>query len=140
MFIAKERIKNKFEDLPVIGAHCYGYYSKILPGCKWDGCSAGRSSIGITSDGSIVGCLAMGNNRFIEGSVRDKSLNEIWENPNNFPYNRKFDEEKLGPNCKNCKYAAKCKGGCNAMSYTITNKFHNNPYCFHSIEENILTA
>jgi len=138
MFIAKERIKNKFEDMPVIGAHCYGYYSKILPGCKWDGCSAGTSAIGITSDGNIVGCLSMGNNRFIEDNVRNKSLKEIWENPNNFSYNRKFNKTKLGPNCKNCKYGIKCKGGCNAMSYSITNQFHNNPYCFYNIEKNII--
>jgi len=138
LFIAKERIKNPFEDLPVIGAHCYGYYSKILPGCKWEGCQAGITAIGITSDGNIVGCLSMGNNRFIEGNVRSQSLREIWENPNNFAYNRKFDKTKLGPNCRNCKYGEKCKGGCNSMSYTITKRFHNDPYCFYAIEEKII--
>jgi len=135
LFIAKERIKNRFEDLPVIGAHCYGYYSEILPGCEWDGCQAGISSIGITSDGGIVGCLSMGNDRFIEGNVRDKSLREIWEDPNSFEYNRKFDETKLGPNCRNCKYGLKCRGGCNSMSYTLTGRFHNDPYCFYAIEK-----
>lgn len=138
LFIAKQRINNPFEDLPVIGAHCYGYYSKILPGCKWDGCSAGRTAIGITSDGGIVGCLSMGNNRFIEGNIREKSLKEIWENPDNFSYNRKFDISKLGPNCKNCKYGARCQGGCNANSFTITGEFHNNPYCFYNIERNLI--
>lgn len=138
LFIAKERIKNKFEDIPVIGAHCYGYYSKILPGCEWNGCSAGISAIGITSDGNIVGCLSMGNDRFIEGNRRDKSLKEIWEDTNNFAYNRKFEELKIGPNCTNCKYEVECKGGCNSMSYTTTQKFHNDPYCFYNIEKNIL--
>ncbi len=138
LFIAKERIKNPFKDLPVIGAHCYGYYSKVLPGCKWDGCAAGVTAIGMTSDGGIVGCLAMGNNRFIEGNVRNESLREIWENPDNFAYNRKFDRTKLGPNCRKCKYGVKCKGGCSAMSYTTTNKFHSNPYCFYAIENKII--
>lgn len=138
LFIAKERIESSFKNLPVIGAHCYGYYSKILPGCSWEGCSAGISSIGITSDGRIVGCLSMGNNRFIEGNIREKSLKEIWEDSNNFSYNRKFDKNQLGPNCKGCKYGDVCKGGCNAMSYTLTEKFHNNPYCFYTIEENLI--
>jgi radical SAM protein with 4Fe4S-binding SPASM domain len=138
LFIAKERIENSFKDLPVIGAHCYGYYSKILPGCSWEGCTAGISSIGITSDGGIVGCLSMGNNRFIEGNIREKSLREIWEDPNNFAYNRKFSKEQLGPNCKDCKYGAICKGGCNAMSYTLTGRFHNDPYCFYAIEKNVI--
>lgn len=138
LFIAKERIENSFKDLPVIGAHCYGYYSKILPGCSFEGCSAGITSIGITSDGGIVGCLSMGNERFIEGNIREKSLREIWEDPNNFAYNRKFTKEQLGSNCKDCKYGAICKGGCSAMSYNLTGRFHNNPYCFYTIEKNII--
>ncbi len=138
LFIAKERIENSFKNLPVIGAHCYGYFSKILPGCSWEGCSAGITSIGITSDGGIVGCLSMGNDRFIEGNIREKSLKEIWENPNSFSYNRKFDKNQLGPNCKDCKYGAICKGGCNAMSYILTGQFHNDPYCFYAIERNII--
>ncbi len=141
LFIASQRIKNKFSDLPVIGAHCFGYYSKILPGCHgWKGCSAGLSSIGITSNGGIVGCLSMGNNRLIEGNVRKQDLKETWENPDNFAYNRKFDKADLGPNCKDCKYGVKCKGGCNSMSYTITNKIHNNPYCFYAIEKDVIKA
>lgn len=135
LFIAKARTRNRFEDLPVIGAHCYGYYSTVLPGCKWDGCSAGRTAIGVTSDGGIVGCLSMGNNRFIEGNVNEKSLKEIWNDPDSFAYTRKFSKEMLGPNCKGCKHGAKCQGGCNAMSYTSTNNSHNNPYCFYAIEK-----
>ncbi len=139
LFIAKQRIKTTFNDLPVMGAHCFGYNSKVLPGCKtWKGCTAGISSIGITSDGSIVGCLSMGNNRFIEGNIREKSLKEIWNDENKFIYNRKFTKERLGPNCIECKFGVKCRGGCNAMSYTITNKFNNDPYCFYKIEKDIL--
>ncbi|MFX1451243.1 MAG: radical SAM protein [Promethearchaeota archaeon] len=136
-FIANIRKKNAFDDLPVIGAHCFGYFSEIYPVSEWDGCWAGISSIGITSDGGIVGCLSMGNDRFIEGNVRKKSLIDIWENPDNFAYNRKFDESKLGSNCKDCEFGVKCKGGCNSVSYTLTKKFHNNPYCFRSIEKRI---
>ncbi len=133
-FIAAMRKNNLFDDLPVVGAHCLGYYSANLPLSQWDGCWAGISSIGITSDGGIVGCLSMGNDRFIEGNVRNESLIDIWENPSNFAYNRKFEKSKLGPNCKDCKFGIQCKGGCNSVSYILTNKFHNNPYCFHLIE------
>ncbi len=139
LFIAKQRIKTKFDDLPVIGAHCFGYYSKILPGGKsWKGCTAGLSSLGVTSDGGIVGCLSMGNNRLIEGNIRNQNLKEIWYDENKFRYNRNFIEKQLGPNCMNCKYGGRCRGGCNSMSYTITNKFNNDPYCFYQIENNLL--
>jgi radical SAM protein with 4Fe4S-binding SPASM domain len=135
LFIAKERIRNKFEDLPVVGAHCYGYYSKVLPGCRWNGCQAGISSIGITSDGNIVGCLSMGNDRFIEGNVRQKSLVEIWNDQGTFAYNRRKELRKAGPNCRECKREPECGGGCNSVSYSLTGSFHNNPYCFLTIEK-----
>lgn len=138
LFIAKERIRNKFEDLPVVGAHCYGYYSKLLPGCHWDGCTAGISSIGITSDGNIVGCLSMGNDRFLEGNVRQRRLRDIWESADSFPYNRKTDEMIPGPNCTGCKNELECGGGCCSVSYSMTGTFHNDPYCFCAIEKEML--
>jgi len=135
LFIAKERIRNKFEDLPVVGAHCYGYHSRVLPGCRWNGCQAGMSSIGVTSDGNIVGCLSMGNDRFIEGNVRERSLVDIWNDPSTFAYNRKTEMKKAGPNCATCKHEPECGGGCNSVSYSLTGAFHNNPYCFLAIEQ-----
>ncbi|NIQ04662.1 MAG: SPASM domain-containing protein, partial [Candidatus Korarchaeota archaeon] len=135
LWIAKERINQRFEELPVIGAHDFGYYSDILPTSEWDGCPAGKTSLGITSNGGIVGCLAMGNERFIEGNVRDQSLVAIWEDPKSFSYNRHFERADLGPNCKDCKHSLKCIGGCNSMSYALTEQFHNDPYCFHLLEK-----
>lgn len=140
MFIAKQRIDNKFEEMPVIGAHCFGYFSRVLPGCKWSGCTAGISSLGITSDGGIVGCLSMGNDRFIEGNIRERSLKEIWEDPDAFAYNRKFTKKDLGKYCEKCRYGKKCKGGCNSVSMSLTEEFHNDPYCFRRIEREILNV
>ncbi len=137
MFISKMRARNKFEDLPVVGAHCYGYFSKILPGGHWSGCTAGISSIGITSDGGIVGCLSMGNDRYIEGNVRERPLKDIWNDPNAFAYNRGFRESDLGESCRGCRYGLKCRGGCTSVSNAITRKFHNNPYCFYKIENDM---
>ena len=134
-FIIDVRKQHLFEDLPIVGAHCYGYFSEAFSDCTWEGCTAGFGSVGITSDGGIVGCLSMGNDRFIEGNVRDESFIEIWENPDNFAYNRKFNKAILGTNCSNCKHGEICKGGCNSVSYALTNKFHNDPYCFYAIEK-----
>ncbi len=138
LFIAKHGIKGDFESFPVVGAHCFGYHSDILPGCRWYGCEAGVRSIGIVSNGDIVGCLSMGQNQFVEGNVRDVSLKEIWESDDSFEYNRKFKSKDLGPNCEGCKYGDECQGGCNSMSHTITGELNNNPYCFHKIEEDII--
>jgi radical SAM protein with 4Fe4S-binding SPASM domain len=138
LFIAKERVRNRFEDMPVVGAHCYGYFSKVLPGCVWDGCTAGVSTVGITSDGGVVGCLSMGNDRYIEGNVREVHFKDIWTNPDAFAYTRRFKNEDLGENCRGCKHGLKCRGGCNSVSNAITGKFHNDPYCFHKIEKELI--
>ncbi|HIH00690.1 TPA: radical SAM protein [Thermoplasmata archaeon] len=136
MFIAKERLRPPEERVRVIGAHCYGYFSKVLPGCSgWTGCTAGISSIGITSDGGGVGCLSMGNDRFIEGNLRERTLDDLWNSPDSFGYTRKFTKDDLGENCNRCRHWRKCGGGCNSVSMSLTGRFHNDPYCFLAIEK-----
>lgn len=134
LFLAKERMRNKFEDFPVVGAHCFGYHSKLIPPSKWNGCTAGMSSVGITSEGGVVGCLSMGNDRYIEGNVRDRDFPDIWNDPQAFAYNRRFDVSHLGENCSGCRYGPKCRGGCSSVSLALTGRLHNNPYCFRSME------
>jgi len=138
LLIAAWRAKHHFQNMPVIGAHCMGYHSEIMENFVWDGCTAGRTTIGITCEGNVVGCLAMGNDRLIEGNLRKQSLETIWNNKNAFSYNRKFSRKKLGDYCTNCGFGENCKGGCNSMSLSTTNKFHNDPFCFHRIEREII--
>jgi len=138
LLIASWRAKHHFLNMPVIGAHCMGYHSELMENFIWDGCTAGRTTIGITCQGDVVGCLAMGNDRFIEGNLREKSLEEIWQNENAFSYNRKFEKNKLGEYCSNCGFGENCKGGCNSVSLSTTNKCHNDPFCFCRIEREIL--
>lgn len=134
LFIAKEGLRDRSERMRIAGAHCYGYFSKVLPGSAWRGCTAGISTIGITSDGGIVGCLSMGNDRFVEGNVRKRHLRDIWNDDGAFAYTRRFAADDLGDNCAGCKHGLRCGGGCNSVSLALTGKFHNDPYCFRSIE------
>ena len=77
----------------------------------------------------------MGNDRFIEGNVRERSLVDIWHDQGTFAYNRRKELKMAGPNCQECKHEPECGGGCNSVSYTLTGMFHNNPYCFLAIEK-----
>ncbi len=134
LFIAKEQLREGDGKVKVGGAHCYGYFSKVIPGSTWNGCTAGRSTIGITSDGGVVGCLSMGNDRFIEGNVRERHLKDIWYDENSFGYTRRFEEGELGENCAGCRHWKRCAGGCSSVSLALTGKFHNDPYCLRAIE------
>jgi len=140
LFIAHLKQKYSSREMPVIGAHCFGYHSGCIPPLSiypdWIGCQAGVSIISIQSNGGIKGCLST-SDEYIEGNIRERSVIDIWNDPNAFPYNRKFKKENLGEFCKDCKYGETCKGGCMSMSTACTNKIHNDPYCFYRIEQKL---
>ncbi len=141
LFIASMKNKYSSKEIPVIGAHCFGYHSQHLPWLGlypgWNGCQAGISVLSIKSNGNVVGCLSI-SNAYIEGNIRKRSIIDIWNDPNAFAYNRKFKVEYLGDNCIGCKYGETCKGGCMGMSIGFTDKPYNHPYCFYKIEPELL--
>lgn len=141
IFIASMKKNYSVKELPVIGAHCFGYHSQHLPSLGlysgWIGCQAGISILSIKSNGDVIGCLSIPDT-YIEGNIRRRNIIDIWNDSNAFSYNRNFKVEKLGENCIDCKYAITCKGGCIGMSLGFTNKPHNHPYCFYKIEPELL--
>jgi radical SAM protein with 4Fe4S-binding SPASM domain len=140
LFIASLHKKHSVKELPVVGAHCCGYYSRYIPPLglspQWRGCQAGITILSIKSDGNVIGCLSTPDD-YIEGNIRDRSIVDIWNDSNAFSYNRNFKREDLGENCKDCQYSEICKGGCMGMSTSLTGKPHNDPYCFYSIEKQL---
>ena len=127
----------KYDDVMfVTGADVFGYMTdmvrEISPG--WCGCQAGMKVLGLESDGTIRGCLSQQLDKYKEANIRDRSLVEVWNDPNSFAYNRHFDPECLGGYCKECEYALICKGGCTRAA-TSDSECRCNPYCLHKIEQ-----
>jgi radical SAM protein with 4Fe4S-binding SPASM domain len=138
MFIESTRRRYKPEDLALIGAHDLGYNSARLINVslyeKWEGCQAGISVLGIRSDGGLIGCLAINDDRFVEGNVRTTPVKKLWRSRSAFPYTRDFRREAAGPECAACRHLDSCKGGCSEMSLMKTGRLHNDPYCYYAIE------
>jgi len=135
MFIAINIKKYSYRRLPVIGAHCFGYFSRFIPNlglAPWVGCQAGYSVLGIQSNGNIKGCLTL-SDEYIEGNVRTQKLNEIISNPYAFSYNRNFEKENLDRYCKSCKMVNECKGGCLGTRDALDSE--DSPYCLRAIED-----
>ena len=126
------------EELPAIGAHDLGYNPALLSSVslyeKWEGCQAGVSVAGVRSDGAVLGCLALNDERFVEGNVRERPFSEIWRDPAAFGRFRSFRAADAGPNCAGCAELEKCRGGCSEMSLMKTGALHNDPYCFKRLE------
>ena len=107
-----------------------GYLRGNLSGfAMFSGCKAGLSSIGIDSAGNVRGCESMYDDVFIEGSLRRRSLREIWEDPSAFAYNRGFSTERLTGRCAACAYGEYCRGGCRSYNYFMHKKLYESPVC-----------
>lgn len=101
-----------------------------LNGKGWfRGCSAGLTAIGIDSIGNVRGCESMYDERFNEGNLRDKSLREIWENPDGFAYNRRFTAKLLTGRCRDCEMGEYCAGGCRSYNYFVHGRMYEAPRC-----------
>lgn len=127
----------KAEDvgLEIRPGDSFGYFTEVdTREPPWRGCPAGLLSCGITSDGKIKGCLSLPD-EILEGDLRQRDLWDIWFDDDSFAYTRRFSVEELGPVCQSCDNAELCKGGCSAMSYGSTGRFHNDPYCFYAIRK-----
>lgn len=99
------------------------------------GCRAGLTSIGIDSEGNVRGCESMYDERFIEGSLRSRTLREIWEDPEAFRYNRAFEKELLTGACSRCEAGAYCAGGCRSYNFFVHGRLYEAPFCAHSMEQ-----
>lgn len=129
-FIQKQNSKDSHDSPNII---CSDGLQYVLPTDKpWRGCGAGIVTCGITADGKVKGCLSMPD-ELVEGDLRQNSLWKIWFHPDSFTYNRAFTTADLGQNCASCEKGEECKGGCSSSSYVSANGFHNDPFCFHRI-------
>ena len=95
----------------------------------YKGCLAGLSVVGIDSVGNVKGCESLYDERFIEGNIRQRSLSSIWEDPEAFAYNRKFDPDMLTGKCASCDKKAACRGGCRSMAFFAGGSMYEAPYC-----------
>lgn len=93
------------------------------------GCQAGLTAIGIDSVGNIRGCESMYTEEFIEGNIRTQSLQEIWDDPDHFAYNRKFRKELLTGGCSSCPHGPYCAGGCRSYNHFVHGKLYEAPRC-----------
>ncbi len=115
-----------------------GYFTKDDPKLRtppgifkrcWMGCFAGIRAIGIMSDGSVKGCLALPD-EMIEGNIRETPLEKIWNDQNKFSYNRAFEESSLSGECSKCTFGRICRGGCTAFALSVHGKTNISTHCF----------
>ncbi len=94
------------------------------------GCEAGKSTIGIESNGAIKNCPSLGGPTNIGGSWREEGLAALWTKPQ-IDSLRERTRSDLWGYCAECYYADVCKGGCTAVSEPLMGRPGNNPFCHY---------
>ena len=130
----------QYPNFKITGADDVGYLSSKYPlsvvnSRCWDGCNAGRRTIGIQSNGDIKGCDSLPDS-YVEGNIRERSLYDIWLDPKSFPYTRNFDKSQLKGCCAKCPHGEICKGGCVDIANSISGHAFENDYCLFYNENN----
>lgn len=131
--LTREDVRNVLEQylmlrerLPILLADNLGYYQLRGNGemlQPFAGCAAGLRVVGLDSEGNVRGCESLYDPRFIEGNLQERSLREIWEDPEAFAYNRRFHTGLLTGACARCIHGPICAGGCRSF-----NAFHGALY------------
>jgi len=132
-------------EITIYPADCIGYYNikeletrqiahktATLP--MWKGCNAGKRGFGILQNGDIMGCTSIRDKEFKEGNIRNTPLKEIWNNPDNFLWNRTATKPKLKGDCNQCQFGDECLGGCPNTRLTMEKDlWAENKFCSYNV-------
>ena len=101
----------------------------------YSGCSAGTSTLGIESDGTIKACPSLPTEPYQVGNVRDADLRELWKSSPDLGFARESRVEELWGFCSTCDFKDLCQGGCSFMTHTTFGRRGNNPFCYHRVTQ-----
>jgi radical SAM protein with 4Fe4S-binding SPASM domain len=113
----------------------FGPYENRLRGTLPRGhatsCAAGRTTLGIESDGLVKGCPSLPSDAWGGGTIREHSLLDLWERASALRYTRDRTVDDLTGFCRTCYYADTCRAGCTWTASVLFGRPGDNPYCHH---------
>ena len=125
------------QGLHVHAANNLGYFGPhehVLRLHPWQGCAAGRYTLGIEANGDVKGCPSLPSAPYVGGNLRHRSLQDLWDNARELAFARDRGTEELWGDCARCYYAPVCKGGCSWTAHTLLGRRGNMPWCHHRAE------
>ena len=114
----------------------FGPYEELLRyggdfGAHWQGCVAGKWSLGIEADGRVKGCPSLATKEYTGGNILNTPLRELTYDAPEINHMKSRTREDLWGFCKTCYYGETCLGGCTWTSHSLLGRAGNNPYCIH---------
>ncbi|MGB0639820.1 MAG: radical SAM protein [Myxococcota bacterium] len=109
----------------------FGPHEQQLRHGHWQGCTAGKYTLGIEANGAIKGCPSLPSSPYVGGNITERPLAEIWNETAELRFSRERNVKELWGFCKGCYYAETCMGGCSWTAHTLLGQRGNMPYCHH---------
>ncbi len=100
-------------------------------GGHWNGCGAGKWTLGLEADGKIKGCPSLPSAPYTGGNIRDDAIFDVVANAGELNHLQRRTADDLWGYCKTCYYADVCLAGCTWTSHTFFGRSGNNPHCIH---------
>jgi mycofactocin radical SAM maturase len=92
-----------------------------------DMCGAAKMTCCIDPAGNVFPCAFLQEKRFLAGNLRKKTFKDIWDNSPVLKYFRELEPAS----CRHCPRFEKCRGGCPAVAYFVSNDLNSaDPECF----------
>lgn len=99
-----------------------------------DGCPAGTDMIYICANGEVYPCTALWAPEFKAGSIRERTLKEIYNDEQMRTVGR-FSKDNIKGQCRACDNFSNCGGACRGTVYSMTGDLSASlPYCFYREE------
>jgi radical SAM protein with 4Fe4S-binding SPASM domain len=129
-----DEIINRRSGLAVLPDHAFGPFMEDFR------CEAGMSTAYIGAGGDIHPCPTLARSEFLVGNIRQRSLEEIWNDPKML-ISRSIDYRRIGGECGECRHLERCRGGCRGMTFNFTGSLEAAfPGCFVSRIERLRGA
>lgn len=93
-------------------------------------CQAGINTCTISSNGDVLACAGLRDERIVAGNIKREDFGHIWYNSKSLNLLRSMQPPS---SCSHCKWVAVCRGGCRAAALAYTgNVLSADPTCwFH---------
>ncbi len=115
-------------------------FGPVPPDYWFHECVAGQETCYIKANGDVYPCTAMLYDQFIVGSVKRRTLDELWNDPAMSTVSACPTDEIEGI-CSVCDNLENCHGACRCLAYAHTGSFSESfPACLYQVGHEISSS
>ncbi len=110
-------------------------FGPLPPDYLFHPCVSGRKTFYLTSTGDVYPCTTLLSSEFLVGNVRERSLEELWED-DKMTLVSSIPNQKIKGYCSECRQLPQCHGGCRGITFGHTGDLLASfPFCLKRVKE-----